>query len=195
MSIKGNKELLFSAYFINIPMTLFNSHNTDNIEIRPRFKLISVYNKEEVLDKIKEAIPKQKDVVGEVSKNHVFLRIPEENQHYWSPVMEAEVTKYYDDENKAYVRCILGPKQTIWTMLMFFYIGIGVLALFGGMYGLVKWNLGKESIFIWVFPVAFILFLIIYLTAKYGQRKGRDQMLYLVSFLYHAIDDKNIERL
>ncbi len=176
-------------------MSLFNSHNTDNIEIRPRFKLISKFNNEEVLAKIGDAIPKQKDVLGVVSKNHVFLRIPEIKQHYWSPTMEVVVDKYYDDENKAYIKCILGPKQTIWVMLMFFYIGIGVLALFGGMYGLVKWNLGKESIFIWAFPVAFVLFSIIYLTAKYGQRKGRDQMLYLVSFLYHAINDDNLERL
>ena len=78
---------------------------------------------------------------------------------------------------------------------MFFYVGIGVLALFGGIYGLAKWNLGKESIFIWAFPIAAILFGIIYITSKYGQKKGRDQMLYLVSFIYHAIADDKIERL
>ncbi len=176
-------------------MSLFNSHNKDNIEIRPRFKLISQFTDEQILTKIENALPKQEEVLGKISKRHVFLTIPEEKQHYWSPTMEVEVTKYYDDEDKAYIKCILGPKQSIWSMLMFFYIGVGVLALFGGMYGLVKWNLGKESIFIWAFPVAFILFSIIYLTAKYGQRKGRDQMLYLVSFLYHAIEDDKIERL
>ena len=80
-------------------------------------------------------------------------------------------------------------------MLMFGYVGITVLALFGGLYGLVKWDLGKESIFIWTIPIAGFLFLIVYLTSKYGQQKGRDQMLYLVSFLYHAIDDDAIERL
>lgn len=176
-------------------MTLFNSHNADNIEIRPRFKLISVFGKDEVIEKVKVALPKQSEVKGAIKDNHIFLRIPEKQQHYWSPSMEVVVTNYYDDESKAYIRCLLGPKQSIWVMLMFFYIGIGVLALFGGMYGLVKWNLGKESIFIWAFPVAALLFTIIYLTAKYGQRKGRDQMLYLVSFLYHAIDDDKIERL
>ncbi|MCB0403075.1 MAG: hypothetical protein KDD41_13390 [Flavobacteriales bacterium] len=176
-------------------MTVFNSHNADNIEIRPRFKLISVRSNEEVLDKIEEALPKQKEVLGQRSKNHIFLRIPEKKQHYWSPFMEVVVDKYYDNEEMAYIRCILGPKQSIWVMLVFFYIFIGVLALFGGMYGLVKWNLGKETIFIWAFPVAFVLFGIIYGTAKYGQRKGRDQMLYLVSFLYHAIDDEKMERL
>jgi len=176
-------------------MSLFNSHNKDNIEILPRFRLITNLTEEEVLLRISKALPKQEDVKGEVKGSHAFLRIPENNQHYWSPTMEVELKKFYEDESKTSIRCVLGPKQTIWLMLMFFYVGIGVLALFGGMYGLVKWNLGKESIFIWAFPVAFFLFAIIYFTAKYGQRKGRDQMLYLVSFLYHAINDENIERL
>ncbi len=176
-------------------MSLFNSHNKDNIEIRPRFRLLTCFTEKDVLDRILNSLPKQQDVVGEVKGSHAFLKIPLNNQHYWSPTMEVEVKNYYDDESKTSIRCVLGPKQSIWLMLMFFYVGIGVLALFGGMYGLVKWNLGKESIFIWAFPVAAFLFSIIYLTAKYGQRKGREQMLYLVSFLYHAVDDENIERL
>ena len=176
-------------------MSLFNSHNKDNIEIKPRFRLISEIAVEDVIIKIKEALPLQKDVVGEVKGHHAFFKIPLKNQHYWSPTMEVEIKKYYEDETKTSIKCILGPKQSIWLILMFFYVGIGVLALFGGMYGLVKWNLGKESLFIWAFPIAAFLFSIIYFTAKYGQRKGRDQMLYLVSFLYHAINDENIERL
>jgi hypothetical protein len=176
-------------------MGLFNSHNHDNIEIRPRFRLISTFTTEDILDKIKVALPKQNDVVGSVSNHHVFLKIPLKNQHYWSPEMEIVVKQDYEDESKTNIRCLIGPKQSIWLMLMFFYVAIGVLAMFGGMYGLVKWNLGKETIFIWAFPVAAFLFAIIYFTSKYGQRKGRDQMLYLVSFIYHAIDDDQLERL
>jgi hypothetical protein len=175
-------------------MTEFNSHNRDHIEIRPRFRLISNFTDLEILDRINTALPKQNDVIGNISDHHVFLKIPLKQQHYWSPEMEVTIKSDYEDETKTSIRCIIGPKQSIWLMLMFFYVGVGVLAMFGGMYGLVKWNLGKESIFIWAFPVAALLFAIIFLTAKYGQRKGRDQMLYLVSFLYHAIDDDNLER-
>lgn len=176
-------------------MSLFNSHNKDNIEIRPRFKLITEFSEKEVLDKIEEALPKQTEVKGYIKGTHGFFRVPENHQHYWSPNMEIVVKKYYEDKTLTSIRCLIGPKQSIWLMLMFFYVAIGVLALFGGMYGLVKWNLGKESVFIWAFPVAMLLFAIIYFTAKYGQRKGRDQMLYLVSFLYHALNDDNIKRL
>ena len=79
---------------------LFNSHNSDNIEIRPRFKLLSVYDAEDVLDKIRKALPEQSDVVGVVSGTHAFLRIPESEQHYWSPAMEVVVEKDEDDVKK-----------------------------------------------------------------------------------------------
>lgn len=176
-------------------MGLFNSHNKDNIEIRPRFRLITTFTVEDVLNKVKEAIPHQNEVIGHVSDHHIFLKIPIKQQHYWSPEMEVVVKQDYEDESKTNIRCLIGPKQSIWLMLMFFYVGVGVLAMFGGIYGLVKWDLGKETAFIWAFPVAAFLFAIIYLTSKYGQRKGRDQMLYLVSFIYHAIGDDKIERL
>lgn len=173
----------------------FNSHNSDSIEIRPRFKLISKQSKDDVIAKIKEALPKQNEVVADAKGNHIFLKINPQEQHYWSPVMEVVVEKYRANKEKSYIRCLVGPKQSIWVMLMFFYIAIGVLAFFGGLYGLAKWNLGKESIFVWAIPVALILYGIIYLTSKYGQKKGRDQVLYLVSFLYHALNEENVERL
>ncbi|MCB0409813.1 MAG: hypothetical protein KDD29_06305 [Flavobacteriales bacterium] len=176
-------------------MSLFNSHNSDNIEIRPRFKLVSKFSKDEIITKIKTELPNQDEVKATIKGNHIFLTIIDKNQHYWSPVMEVVVEKYRANKNKSYIRCLVGPKQSIWVMLMFFYIAVGVLAFFGGLYGLAKWNLGKESVFIWAVPVAILLYGVIYLTSKYGQRKGRDQVLYLVSFLYHSINDNEIERL
>ncbi|MCB9360098.1 MAG: hypothetical protein H6587_01065 [Flavobacteriales bacterium] len=173
----------------------FNSHNSDNIEIKPRFKLVSTFSQKEIFEKIKITLPSQKEVEGTIKGNHVFLNIPTENQHYWSPAMEVIIEELDDDKNKTSVRCLIGPRQTVWMMLMFFYVAVGVLGFFGGIYGLAKWNLGKETLLIWAVPLALLLFVVIYLTAKYGQRKGRDQMLYLVSFLYHAIDDKDIIRL
>jgi hypothetical protein len=176
-------------------MSLFNSHNKDNIEIRPRFKLLSDLEENIILNRLSIALPLQSEVKGHVDGDHCFFFIPKQQQHYWSPVMEVVIKKDYEDESKTCIRCLIGPRQSIWLMLMFGYVGISVLALFGGLYGLVKWDLGKESIFIWTIPVGLVLFALIYFTSKYGQRKGRDQMLYLVSFLYHAIDDNEIVRL
>lgn len=172
----------------------FNHHNADHVEIRPRFKLISTHSNAEVLIRIQKMLPHQNEINAKIKGNHVFLKITAQDQHYWSPVMEVVVEKYRVNDEKSHLRCLVGPRQSIWVLLMFFYIAVGVLAFFGGMYGLAKWNLGKESIFIWTIPVSLFLYGVIYLTSKYGQRKGRDQVLHLVSFLYHALDDKDLER-
>jgi len=179
----------------------FNTHNTDDIEIRPRFKLLSkTYTDSEVLERVKKAIPKQENVIGKIKGSHVFLSIPQDEQHFWSPAMEVVIEKHDSDEDDdkiegTSIRCLLGPKQTVWMMIMFFYISVAVLLLFGGMYGLVKWNMGHETNLMWLIPGGIITELLIYLATKWGQKKGRDQMLYLVSFLYHAIDDAEMERL
>jgi len=173
----------------------FNTHNKDNIEVRPRFKLVTKKSPDAVLKKIMEESPKEHDVNLKVKGNHVFLTIPEEEQHYWSPAMEVVVEKHRDNEEHSYIRCLIGPKQTVWMMVMFFYIAVGVIVFFGGMYGLVKWNMGKETNLLWIIPAGIIIDGFIFLGTKWGQRRGRDQMYHLVSFLYHAIDDNEMVRL
>ena len=174
----------------------FNTHNTDDIEIRPRFKLLSKNNtSKEVLNKIEKLLSNQNKVVGKIKGNHIFLSIPEIDQHFWSPAMEVVVEQIEDNENQSSIRCLLGPKQTVWMMVMFFYISVAVILLFGGMYGLVKWNMGHETNLLWLIPGGIIAEGLIYLATKWGQKQGRDQMLYLVSFLYHAIDDNEMQRL
>ncbi len=174
----------------------FNTHNTDDIEIRPRFKLLSRNNtSKDIITKLELAIPKQDRVIGKVKGTHVFLSIPKSEQHFWSPAMEVVIEGDEENENQSSIRCLIGPKQTVWMMIMFFYIIVAVIMLFGGMYGLVKWNMGFETNLVWLIPGGIVSELLIFLATKWGQKKGRDQMLYLVSFLYHAIDDDNMERL
>jgi len=173
----------------------FNTHNTDDIEIRPRFKLISKsYTSKELLERVKNALPKDVTIIGKVKGTHVFLSIPEDEQHFWSPAMEVVIEQDEEEDLNTNIRCLIGPKQTVWMMMMFFYISVAVILLFGGMYGLVKWNMGHETNLLWLIPIGIILEILIFLATKWGQKKGRDQMLHLVSFLYHALDDEKLER-
>ncbi len=173
----------------------FNTHNTDDIEIRPRFKLLTKsFSGQELLNRVDNAIPNDNTVIGKVKGTHVFLSIPENDQHFWSPAMEVVIEQDYEDEEMTQVRCLIGPKQTVWMMVMFFYISVAVILLFGGMYGLVKWNMGHETNLLWLIPIGIVAELVIFLATKWGQKKGRDQMLHLVSFLYHSLDDNSLVR-
>ena len=82
-----------------------------------------------------------------------------------------EIEQDYEDEKITNIRSLIGPKQTVWMMVMFFYISVAVILLFVGMYGLVKWNMGHEMNLLWLIPTGIILELLIFLATKWGKKK------------------------
>jgi hypothetical protein len=62
----------------------------------------------------------------------------------------------------------------------------------------VQYQTSGSSLYIWLIPIGIIAFSTVFIASKIGQRKGRDQMLHLVSFLYHSLkeigDVERIER-
>ena len=101
--------------------------------------------------------------------------------HYWSPELQIRVDQDDDHEDGAEVRCLVGPRQSVWAMFAFFYALVGLITFFGGFYGLVQEDMGESSDFIWCLPVGILLLIGIWVAAKVGQNTGRDQMLHLVS--------------
>lgn len=156
-------------------------------EIRPRFKLKSDFKPEKILDHLSHDLMYDKTVAGERSNQLIFLKTPNFNQHYWSPEMTVRIEKeeYVDYTT---ISCLLGPRQSVWVMFTFMYAIIFFASTFGGIFGLVKFQNQDDASWLWIIPAGLICTLTVFLTAKFGQKKGRDQMLHLVSFLYHSLD-------
>lgn len=164
-------------------------------EIRPRFRLKSELSIKDIKEIIENGIKDDKTVVGTVNMDYAIVKIPLKEQHYWSPELQVHLEKDYDSEDTI-LRCLVGPKQTVWSLFMFVYIGLAMLTLFFGMYGLIQWQLGEFSNFVFVIPVGVLLLPSIYTFSKIGQKTGHDQMMHLISFLYHNIDKKGrVERI
>ena len=162
-------------------------------EIRPRFRLITPYSQSEVLERLTAAADQDETVVGRQVHDLFYLDIPLKDRHYWSPELRVSLEKNEAGEG-TFIRCVIGPRHSVWLLFVFIYGFLTVATLFGSMYGLAQWNLGKSSVWLWCLPVAFFVIFGVYVTAKIGQRTGRDQMLHLVSVLYHSIGDQNVER-
>ena len=172
----------------------FNRKEHHNLgEIRPRFQLITPYFEEEVFDLLKQRTEKDNTVVGKKVRNMYYLDIPINERHYWSPELRISMEKNEWGEG-TFIRCVVGPRHGVWLMFVFIYGFLGMTSLFGGMYGLAHYNLGNSSSWMWCLPITIVVFLGVYITAKLGQRTGRDQMLHLVSVLYHALGNKELER-
>ena len=157
-------------------------------EIRPRFALRIKSDPEETLNYlVKKGIESTSATVIR-SRSLVFVRTPSWLQEYWSPEMTVRIEKdAYSDEVK--VNCLIGPKQAVWAMFTLIYAFLILLTLFGGMFGLVHYQTDGSTFFLWCFPVGILAVSTVFFTAKYGQRKGRDQLVHLVSFVYHALEE------
>lgn len=156
-------------------------------EIRPRFRLRINELPENALDHIEQSFIYDKTVSGIRSRDLVFLKIPSWQQHYWSPEMTVRIEE--DEYSKeVIVYCLVGPRQTVWALWAFFYTAILLGTLFAGSFALVKYNQMGFTHWIWTIPAGVILLSTAFLASKIGQKKGRDQMLHLVSFVYHSLE-------
>lgn len=164
-------------------------------EITPRFKLRSAYEADDLYGVIDQHVKEDPSVIGKIVHEQYYLDIPKHLQHFWSPELRIYMDHDYDDEPGTVLRCIIGPSYVVWVLFVFLYAVLGVLCLFGGMYGIVQWSMGNPTIWAWCLPVTLFCIGGLYLTAKAGQSKARDEMLHLVSVLYHSLKEKELERI
>ena len=162
-------------------------------KIKPRFKLQTTENKDKILELIiSEA---KADLTVKVSNhtNQIKLMLPPTERHYWSPVIN--LTCEWDEyDKKTYIRGVIGPNDKVWTMFTFFYTGIIMIGMFGGIFSFVKWQIHDDSTWLFIIPLCLFIFGSIVSTVKFGKRKAHTQMVHLLRFLRRAIDSVDCER-
>lgn len=162
--------------------------------LRPRFRLRTSLDPDKALEKVRLAMSQDQTVTGQVRMSYAFIKIPPPVAHYWSPELQVRIES---DEftNETIAACQLGPKQTVWAMFSLFYAVIILLSIFGGIWGFTQYQLGHQTVWLY-FPLGLLLVPTIFFLARAGQRKGRDEMLHLVSFLYHTLEEHGeVERM
>jgi hypothetical protein len=156
-------------------------------EIRPRFALKINADPIAAMDHLENSLYADKTVSGERSEHLIFLRTPSWERHYWSPEMTVRI-QVEEFTNFTKVSCLVGPRQAVWAMWALVYSALALLTFFGGAFGLVQYQQEGSSNWLYVIPIGTVLISSAFVAAKIGQRKGRDQMLHLVSFLYHSLE-------
>lgn len=156
--------------------------------IRPRFKLVIDKTEKECIEQLKKAALDDTTAKVKVILDHVHILIPDEKLHYWSP--ELHITFDHDEAYEGtLLRCLIGPRQTIWAMFAFFYAAIGIATLFLLMFGFSQLQMGHTPYLLYMGIGGVIFLPSLYTVAQIGQRKGRDEMLHLVSYLYHHLNE------
>jgi len=158
------------------------------MEVRPRFQLEVPLSQEETLQRIRNALDKKMlSIRGLVVDHHVTLKIPPEDQHFWSPQLDLEVE---EREEGSLIRGLFGPKPSVWLMFVFFYSLLGFIAVIVSVIGFSQMNLGLSAGILWLLPVMAFLVIMVYLSARAGQKLGEGEMLLLNDFLRQALELK-----
>ncbi len=163
----------------------------NKIAIRPRFKIEAKMPKYELITRISDEIESCNGKCEiNLVKNHIIFKIPEDMQHFWSPELSIEIEEL---EGISVLRCILGPRSSLWTLFATFY----ALSVFAGLIGLVlglsQWSIGNYPSGLWLVPVSIVLIGIAYIVALTGQKLSYNEMLFLKNKLYRAVKKKLIK--
>lgn len=168
-----------------------------SFRVRPRIKRFTNYPVDEVLDCFHDALESNDfKLDGTLLKNHVIVKIPDEIHHYWSPELQLEISENYmkDDEytdhsEKTMIRGFIGPRSTLWTMFIFFYIAFGVLTLFGIVLGSSQQMLDQAADGYWYAILGSIGLGITFIASQIGQKMGEEQTTMFLSLIKKAFDN------
>ncbi len=158
------------------------------IRLRPRFRNTVDIAPEDLIKRLNEAIKAPKSVCrGVIIDNHIILKMPLSEQHYWSPQLSLELE---NTEDGTLIRGLFGPKPAVWTMFMFFYAAVGFFTLMGLMYGMSQLLIHHAPWALWSVPIGLLLLLVIHLIAQTGRSLGREQMIILRNFYMETLELK-----
>jgi hypothetical protein len=152
-------------------------------ELLPRFRFRVKLTPSEVFDTLRKSAIEQTEVTGIFASDYAILKIPSWERHYWSPELQFQAFPETSQKDNTIVRCVLGPSQSVWVMFMFMYAAITLVTLFGGMFGLVQYQLERNSSFLWFWPMGIVAFSVVHIIAYQGRKKAKAQMGVLIAFL------------
>ncbi len=155
---------------------------SNDIVLRPRFKVEIAESNDKALKAFEEIKKKQKDFVISRVDDHVFIRLPRNKQHFWSPQLHLEINE--KDNNSSWLHGLYGPNPTVWTMFMFLHFLVAGLFMVFGIWAYTNWTL-KDSyqLQLILMGLMVLLWFVLYAAGRLGKRKGKKEMELLCDFM------------
>lgn len=154
----------------------------NDIVLRPRFKIEVNTNHQNLLqafEKQKKNSPKY--IITRVD-DHVFLKFPKQQQHFWSPQLHLEINEKNDSSSTVYG--LFGPNPTVWTLFMFLHFVVAGLFFGFGIWAYTNATLGNDyAIQLFLTLMMVILWFVLYAAGRIGRAKGKPEMHQLHEFM------------
>jgi len=158
----------------------------NEVILRPRFSKETNHSSEEVIALFEAVKKERKDYHISRVDHHIYLKIPKEDQHYWSPQLHLEIDEV--DEESSSIRGLFGPNPAIWTMFMFFHFFVGASFLAFGVWAYSNYSLDKPFLMQMIMLFVMILvWFVLYFVGRMGKQTGHDQMHELYAFMNYVL--------
>ena len=158
----------------------------NEIVLRPRFQMDLEMPYAQVIALFKEEKKKQSKFGISCLEDHVFLKLPKEEQLFWSPQLHLELSEI--SENKCLLQGFFGPNPTVWTMFIFFHVVVGTLFLADMIWLYSNHQLGNSiGLQIGIAIGLILTWILLYIAGSIGKKKGKTGMKELHRFMLETI--------
>jgi len=155
---------------------------SNEIVLRPRFKIELDISNEIALKAFEIAKETQTDYIISRSDDHIFIKIPSTKQHFWSPQLHLEIIS--QKENKCSVHGFFGPNPTVWTMFMFFHFIVAFLFIGFGIWAYTNYSLANSyAIQLGAMFFMLLLWFVLYFGGRMGKAAGQKEMQEQYTFM------------
>lgn len=160
---------------------------TNDIILRPRFKIELGQNNERVLSAFEKAKTTTSEFVVTRIDDHVFIKFPRHKQHFWSPQLHLEINAV--DENSALLHGLFGPNPTVWTLFMFLHFIVAGLFIAFGIWGYTNWSLNVSyALQLGIMILMVIIWVALYFGGSIGKASSKTEMHELNNFMHRILE-------
>lgn len=156
------------------------------IVLRPRFKMELEKDCIQVIQLFAKSKSEQNKFIVSCMDDHIFIKLPRKEQHFWSPQLHLEVTE--QSAHSCSLHGFFGPNPTVWTMFMFLHVGVGILFMVNATWMYTRYSLDNPiGIQIGIAVALVFVWILLYFAGAMGKKKGKPGMRELYDFMLNTV--------
>lgn len=160
---------------------------SNDIVLRPRFQIELEQDRVSALNQLEATKYSQKKFIISRVDNHVFISLPKQEQHFWSPQLHLEIIE--NNNHGSLLKGLFGPNPTVWTMFMFFHFAVAGLFIAFGIWAYSNKALDIDyKLQLVLMALMVVCWLVLYFAGSMGKKAGHKEMHELYNFMNETLD-------
>jgi hypothetical protein len=162
------------------------------LSMRPTERRIVTLTADEICQRFTTLLHENPERVhGHVLGDHITLRVPFEQRHFWSPWYNLDVAPDETDPNQTILHLRFSPHPSIWTSIALGYLALIVVATLAACFGFAQIIIDSSPTALWAIPLCILLAVGIFIAAQVGQSLAKEQMALLDTMVQETLGDSD----